>query len=40
MVFRLHERSLEEVANLTGDDELSSPILPGFRLKASAVFNL
>ena len=40
MVFRLHEQSLEEVANLTGDDELSSPILPGFRLKASAVFNL
>lgn len=40
MVLRLLQQSLEEIATLTGDDELSSPILPGFQLKTSAVFNL
>lgn len=40
LIFRLRGRNLEEVANLTGDDELSSPILPGFQLKASTIFNL
>jgi Uma2 family endonuclease len=40
IVLRLGERGLAEAANLTGDDELSSPILPGFQLKSSAVFSL
>ncbi len=40
LILRSGEHTLEEVANLTGDDELSSPILPGFQLKTSAVFNL
>ena len=40
LIFRLREQSLEEVATLMSDDELSSPILPGFRLKVSAIFNL
>jgi Uma2 family endonuclease len=40
MILRLRGQSLEEVATLSGDDELSSPILPGFQLKASAIFKL
>ena len=40
LIFRLREQSLEEVATLSGDDELSSPILPGFQLNVSAIFNL
>ena len=40
LVLRRGERSLEEVDTLTGDDELSSPILPGFQLKTSAAFSL
>ncbi len=40
MIFRLGGQSLEEVANLTSRDELSSPILPGFSLKASTIFKL
>ena len=39
LIFRLREQSLEEIATLTGDDQLSSPILPGFQLKVSAIFN-
>ncbi|MGH9930853.1 MAG: Uma2 family endonuclease [Pyrinomonadaceae bacterium] len=38
LIFRLHEQTLEEVATLSGDDRLSSPILPGFQLKLSAIF--
>jgi Uma2 family endonuclease len=40
LVFRLHEQSLDEVATLTGDEKLSSPILPGFQLKVKDIFNL
>lgn len=40
LIFRLRGQSLEEVATLTGDDRLTSPLLPNFRLKTSAVFNL
>ncbi|MGH9870957.1 MAG: Uma2 family endonuclease [Pyrinomonadaceae bacterium] len=40
LTFRLRDQSLEEVATLSGNDELSSPILPGFQLKVSAIFNL
>ncbi|MDQ2920987.1 MAG: Uma2 family endonuclease [Acidobacteriota bacterium] len=39
-IFRLEGKTLEEVATLTGEDELTSPILPGFQLKANAIFNL
>jgi Uma2 family endonuclease len=39
LTFRLREQSLEEVTIVTGDQELSSPLLPGFRLKASAIFD-
>ncbi len=40
LIFRLHEQTLEEVATLNFDDELSSPILPGLQLRVSALFNL
>lgn len=40
VVLRLRDQSLEEIATLVGDDELSSPILPGFQLPASAIFKL
>ena len=40
LIFRLREESLEEVATLTGDEELSSPMLPGFRLKVRDIFKL
>ena len=40
LIFRLREQSLEEIATLTGENELSSPILPGFQLKVRDIFNL
>ena len=40
LLFRLREQTLDEIATLTINDELSSPILPGFQLKVSALFNL
>ena len=40
LIFRLREQKLEEIETLTGDHELSSPILPGFQLKASTIFKL
>ena len=40
LVFRLRGQSFEEVATLTGDEELSSPMLPGFRLKVRDIFKL
>lgn len=40
LIFRLQGQSLEEVARLTGDDELSSPILPGLALATGPVFKL
>ncbi len=39
-IFRLRVQTLEKIATLTGNDELTSPILPGFRLKVGAIFNL
>ena len=38
-VFRLRDRTLDLVAELSGDDELTSPILPGFRITAGDVFH-
>ncbi len=39
-ILRLRDQSLEEIATLSSDDELSSPILSGFQLKVSAIFTL
>ncbi len=40
LVLRLQGQMLEEVAALKGDDELTSPLLSGFQLKVSTIFNL
>ena len=40
LIFRLREQSLEEVATLTGDDELSSPTLPDFQFQVKDIFKL
>jgi Uma2 family endonuclease len=40
IVLRLQEQTLEEIAKLKRDDELTSPLLPAFHLKVSAVFTL
>jgi Uma2 family endonuclease len=37
-VYRLEGRTLEEAMVLTNDDEITSPILPGFQLEVSLVF--
>ena len=39
-VLRLEANKLNEIAILTGDDELTSAVLPGFQLPVSAIFNL
>ena len=40
LIFRLQGSTLDEIATLTGDDELTSPILPAFQLKVMTIFNL
>ena len=40
VIFRLQESKLEKIATLSADEILTSPLLPGFRLKVSSVFNL
>ncbi len=40
LVFHLHGPTLKEIATLTGDDKLTSLILPGFQLQVNAIFNL
>lgn len=40
LIFHLQEQTLEEIATLRGIDEITSLLLPGFHLKASAVFDL
>lgn len=40
LVLRLQGQTLDETITLKGDDELSSPLLPGLQLKVSAVFNI
>ena len=40
LVFRLQGQTMEEIAALKSDDELTSPSLPGFQLKVSKVFNI
>jgi Uma2 family endonuclease len=39
-IFRLAGQTLDEIATVTGEDELTSPVLPGFQLPVSAIFNL
>lgn len=39
-IFRLEGITLKEIATLTGEDELTSTILPGFQLPINAIFNL
>ena len=40
VIFRLEGKTLEEFATLTGDNELTSPALPGFQLQVSKLFKL
>ena len=39
-VYRLQDDRLESVATLRNGDELTTPLLPGFRLSVSSIFNL
>jgi Uma2 family endonuclease len=38
-IYRLLKQTLESVAKLADDDEITSRILPGFQLKVSAIFS-
>lgn len=38
LIFRLRGESFEEIETLKGQDEVSSPLLPEFKLKVSAIF--
>ncbi|MFS8086417.1 MAG: Uma2 family endonuclease [Acidobacteriota bacterium] len=40
LIHRLQGQSLEQVATLKDEEEITSPILPGFHLPAGTVFNL
>jgi Uma2 family endonuclease len=40
LIFRLEGSMMEEMATITGDDVLTSPILPDFQLKVQTIFNL
>ena len=40
LVFRLTGEGLEEISILRNDDQISSPLLPGFELKLSDIFDL
>jgi Uma2 family endonuclease len=40
LILRLQVETLEGIATLTSDDVVTSPLLPGFDLKVSAIFNL
>ena len=39
-IYRRLGQSLEKIVTLIDDDEITSPVLPGFQLAVSAVFNL
>ncbi len=39
LVYRLKGSLLEEIANLSVEDEITTPLLPRFELRTSAVFN-
>jgi len=40
LVLHLQGQTLEDIATLKSDDELTSPLLAGLRLKVSTIFNL
>ena len=40
LIFRLREQALEENAVLSGEDQVASPLLPGFTLTVNAIFKL
>ncbi len=40
VMFRLQERTLEEVAILRADNDIASIVLPGLKLKVSTIFNV
>jgi len=40
LVFRLQGQTLDQIATFKNQDELTSPLLSGFQLKVSAVFNI
>lgn len=40
LVLRLRGQALEEIVTLKADDELTSPLLSGFELNVSTIFNL
>ena len=40
LALRLQGQALEEIVMLKADDELTSPLLPDFKLKVSTIFNL
>jgi len=39
-VYRLRHKQLESVASRRGDEEITTPLLPGFQLNVSTIFNL
>ncbi len=39
LIFRLQQNILEKIATLKADDEITSPLLSGFQLKVSTIFN-
>jgi len=40
LVLRLKGEAFEEVSRVKGNDEITSALLPGFRMKVSSIFNL
>jgi Uma2 family endonuclease len=40
IVLRLQRETLEEIARLRGDDELTSPLLSGFQMKVGTIFTV
>jgi Uma2 family endonuclease len=40
LTFRLLGQTLEQIVELKSDDDLTSPILPDFRLRVGTIFNL
>jgi Uma2 family endonuclease len=40
MIYRIEDQTLEDIATLNSEDSITTPILPGFQLKVSAIFSL
>jgi Uma2 family endonuclease len=39
-IFRMQGETLKEIATVTGEDKVTSTVLPGFQLQVSTIFNL